>query len=124
MQRKLRKKNKKLNRKETKLLAILADYLQDLDALLQNDDTFTTNNILLAGEILPTPPGIFPTQPELVTEPVGNTGENTQGSTVTTLGTPSIENASVPESSMFGLLSLGFAGLMFSGFRRKQLFCR
>ena len=120
-ERKQRKKNKKLNRKETKLLAILADYLPDLDTLLQNDDTFTTNNILLAGNILLPPPGTFLTQPELVTEPVGNTGKNTQGSTITTLGTPSIEEASVPEPPMLALLCLGFAGLFFSGLRRKQL---
>ena len=123
-EKKQHRKNKKLNRKETRLLAILADYLPDLNALLQNDETFTTGNILLAGEILLPPPGTFLTQLELVTEAVGNTGENTQGSTVTTLGTPSIESASVPEPSMLALLSLGFTGLVFSGYRRRQLFSR
>ncbi|MDH3889361.1 MAG: PEP-CTERM sorting domain-containing protein [Gammaproteobacteria bacterium] len=124
-ERKIRKKNRKLNRKENKLLAILADYLPDLDTLLQNDDIFTTNNILLEGEILTPLPGILLTQLELLTVPVGNTvgntGGSTQGSTITTLGTPSIEEASVPEPPMLALLCLGFAGLFFSGLRRKQL---
>ena len=118
---KISKKNRKLNRKESKLLAILADYLPDLETLLQNDDIFTTSNILLEAEILTPLPGILLTQLELLTVPVGNIGGSTQGSTVTTLGTPSIEEASVPEPPMLALLCLGFAGLFFSGLRRKQL---
>ena len=118
-EKKLRRKNKKLNRKEAKLLAILADYLPNLDELLQNGDMFTTNNILLAGET--TPPDIFLTQLDLVTAPVPrNPGDNTLRSTVTALGTSSIETASVPEPSMFALLSLGFASLMFPGCRWRQ----
>ena len=116
--KKLRKKNKKLNRKEAKLLAILADYLPNLDELLQDGSILTTSNPLLAGDI--PPPDIYLSQPDLVTAPVmRNSDENTLGSTVTVSGTSSSEIASVPEPSMFALLGLGFAGLMFPGRRWK-----
>ena len=112
--RKLRKKNKKLNKKEAKLLAILADYLPDLDELLQNDSMLTISNTLLAVDI--------PQQLDLVTAAVvESSGDNTPGSTETAVGTSSSEIDSVPEPSMFALLGLGFAGLMFSGRRRRLL---
>jgi hypothetical protein len=114
--RKLRKKNKKLNRKEAKLLAILADYLPNLDELQQDGSMLTTSNILLADDI--PPPDIYLSQLDLETAPVmGNYDDNTLPGTVTASGTPSSEIAAVPEPSMFALLGLGFAGLMFPGRR-------
>lgn len=119
--KKLRKKNKKLNRKEAKLLALLADYLPNLDELLQNGSMLTISNPLLAVDIPPLEPDFFLTQPDLVTVPVTrNPDDNTLHSTVTALGTSSSEIESVPEPSMFALLGLGFAGLMFSGRRWKR----
>jgi len=120
-EKKLRRKNKKLNRKEVKLLAILAEYLPNLDELLQNGNLFTTNNILLAGDIPSSQPDSVLTQLDLVTAPVtGNSGDNTPRGTVTGLETSSIETDSIPEPSMFALLSLGFAGLMLHGRRSLQ----
>ena len=120
--RKLRKKNKKLNKKEAKLLAILADYLPNLDELLQHDSMLTISNTLLAVDIPPPQPDILLIQPDLVTAAVmENFGDNTPGSTETAFGTSSSEIDSVPEPSMFALLGLGFAGLMFSGRRWKLL---
>jgi hypothetical protein len=49
-EKKVNRKNKQLNRKEAKLLAILSDYLPDLNELLQNDDVFTTDIPPLSGE--------------------------------------------------------------------------
>lgn len=117
-EKKLRKKSKKLKRKEVKLLAILADYLPDLDELLQNGDVFTTNNLLLTAETPPSQPEILLTLLDPVTVPVtGSSGEDTPPGTVTGLGTSSIATDSVPEPSLFALLGLGFAGLMFRGRR-------
>jgi hypothetical protein len=114
--RKLRKKNKKLNRKEAKLLAILADYLPNLDELQQDGSMLTTSNILLADDI--PPPDIYLSQLDLETAPVmGNYDDNTLPGTVMASGTSSSEIAAVPEPSMFALLGLGFAGLMFPGRR-------
>jgi hypothetical protein len=119
-EKKLRKKTRKLNRKETKLLAILADYLPDLDELLQDGNLPTTNGFLPEGEIWPPQPGIFLTHLDIETAPAvessyDNEGENATHGTVTTLETPANGISSVPEPTMFALLSLGFAGLMFSG---------
>jgi hypothetical protein len=114
--RKLSKKNKKLNRKEAKLLAILADYLPNLDEFQQDGSILTTSNILLADDI--PPPDIYLSQLDLETAPVmGNFDDNTLPGTVTASGTSSSEVAAVPEPSMFALLGLGFAGLMFPGRR-------
>jgi len=116
--KKLRKKNKKLNRKEAKLLALLADYLPNLDQLMQNGSMLTISNTLLAVDIPPLQPDILLTQPDLVTASVmRNPGDDTPRSTVTALGTSPSEINSVPEPSMFALLGLGFAGLMFPGRR-------
>jgi len=116
--RKLARKNRKLNRKEMKLLAILADYLPSLDELLQHGSMPTTGNTLPAGDI--PPPDIFLTQLDLVTAHVtSNPDDSTLPDTVTASGTPSGETAAVPEPSMFALLGLGLAGLMFTG-RRMQ----
>ena len=120
-EKKLRKKSKKLKRKEVKLLALLDGYLPNLDELLQNGNVFTTNNLLLAGEIPPLQPDTFLTQPDLVSVPsTGNSGENTPPGTVTGLGTSSIATGAIPEPPLFALLSLGFAGLMFRNRRSRQ----
>lgn len=110
--RKLRKKSKKLIKKEAKLLAILVDHLPNLDELLQNGSMLIISDILPAGNIPLPPPDI--SQLDLSSAPgMGNPDNNTLGSTVTTFGTPSRETESVPEPSVFALLGLGFAGLMF-----------
>lgn len=115
-EKKLRKKGRKLNRKEMKLLVLLADYLPNLDELLQNGGVFTTNNLLLAAEI--PPPEIFLTQLDLVTvSETGSSGENTPPGTATGPGTSSVAIDSIPEPSLFALLSLGFAGLIVHGRR-------
>jgi len=115
---KLLKKNRKTSRKEAKLLAILADYLPNLDELLQNGNMLTTSPTLLTGDT--PPPDTFLTQLELVTVPETSTpGDNTLSGTVTASGTSSSENAAVPEPSMFALLGLGISGLMFAGRRRR-----
>lgn len=114
--RKLRKKNKKLIKKEAKLLAILAAYLPNLDELLQNGNMLMISDILPAGDI-PLPP-LDISQLDLSSTPgMGNPDDNTPGSTVTSSGIPSRETESVPEASMFALLGLGFACLMFAGRR-------
>ena len=96
------------------LLAILADYLPALDELLQDGNIPTTNDILSGGEIWPPQPGIFLTQLDLETEPVvGSSGCNEPGTTITTFEATASGISSVTESTMFALLSLGLAGLMF-----------
>jgi hypothetical protein len=110
---KLRRKNKQLNRKEAKLLAILSDYLPDLNELLQNDDVFTTD--------IPPQQSILLAQPGLLPAPLSGSSGGTQRETVTTLVTPSAETASVPEPSILALLGLGFAGLMLPQYRRRQM---
>jgi len=113
-EKKLLRKNKKLNRKEAKLLAILGDYLPDLNELLQNDDVFMTDT---------TPQqSVFLAQPGLLPAALsGSSGGGTQRDTITPLDTPSAETASVPEPSILALLGLGFAGLIFSGNRWRQI---
>lgn len=116
--RKMRRISKRLTRKERKLLAILADYLPSLDALLLNGSMLPAGNIPFTGDIPPPPPDIFLSQLDLVTEPAGsNPDGNTLPGTVTTSGVPAEEIVSVPEPSMFALLGLGLTGLMLAGRR-------
>lgn len=115
--KKLYRKNKKLTKKEVKLLGILAGYLPNLDALAQNGNMLMISDILPAGDILLPPLDI--SQLDLSSAPgTGNPDNNTPGSTVAAFGTTPRETESVPEPSVFALLGLGFAGLMFPGCRR------
>ena len=120
-ERKLRNKTRKLTKKEAKLLAILDGYLPNLDELLQDGSLLINSDILPAGDIPPLLPLLDISQLDLGNTPgTGNPEDNTPGSTLTTFETLSEETESVPEPSMFALLGLGFAGLMFAGRRGRH----
>ena len=120
-ERKLRNKTRKLTKKEAKLLAILDGYLPNLDELLQDGSLLINSDILPAGDIPPLLPLLDISQLDLGNTPgTGNPEGNTPGSTLTTFETLSEETESVPEPSMFALLGLGFAGLMFAGRRGRH----
>jgi len=114
--RKMQRKNRKLGRKEVKLLAILAGYLPDLDDLdefLQNGDMPT------AGDFPPPEPDILLPTLEIVIPPeASDPDSNTSHGTTRTFGDSPNETASIPEPSILALLGLGFAGLMFTGRKR------
>jgi len=122
-ERKLRNKTRKLTKKEAKLLAILDGYLPNLDELLQDGSLLINSDILPAGDIPPLLPLLDISQLDLGNTPgTGNPEGNTPGSTLTltTLEAPPGETESVPEPSMFALLGLGFAGLMYAGRRGRH----
>jgi hypothetical protein len=116
-ERKLRNKNRKLTKKEAKLLAILDGYLPNLDELLQDGSLLINSDIPPASDIPPLPLLDISVLDLGNTPGTGNPEDNTPGSTPTTFETLSEETESVPEPSMFALLGLGFAGLMFAGRR-------
>jgi len=113
--RKAQRKNKRLGRKEAKMLAILADYLPELDKFMQN------GNMPEAGDIAPPEPDVLLPllEIELTAEPSNHDGNTPPGATTTYEDSSGqTETAAIPEPSMLALLGLGFAGLMFAGRKR------